>query len=83
MFYVETHVFYKDANGVQSEAIQKHLVNPVHSRGPNAFNHWKQVLQIAKRQGRIDSGTVMLKNEYDDIKACWGLHLGTMLEVKS
>lgn len=83
MYYVETHVFYRDADGIKSESIQQHPVDPALSSGKNAFDHWRMILEIAKRQGRIDSGTVMLKNEYDDIKACWGLNIGTMLEAKS
>ena len=66
MFYVETHVFYKDADGIKSESVQKHPVDPALSSGKNAFDHWKMILEISKRQGKIDSGTVMLKNEYDD-----------------
>ena len=83
MFYVETHVFYKNADGLMCESIQKHSVDQALSSGKAAFDHWKMIMEIAKRQDRIYSGTVMLKNEYDDIKACWGLHIGTLLEVKS
>ena len=52
MFYVETHVFYKDADGIKSESVQKHPVDPALSSGKNAFDHWKMILEISKRQGK-------------------------------
>lgn len=83
MFYVETHVFYRDADGIKAVRVQPHPVDRRFSSPKDAFDYWKMVLEFVKRQGWIDSGTVMLKNEYEDIKACWGLNIGTMLEAKS